>query len=52
MWGVRMSVSALVAPVWGLVGVWCAMAGELCLRGILFAWRLLRGRWLDRAMIV
>lgn len=51
MWGVRMSISALVAPVWGLVGVWTVMAGELCLRGSLFLWRLLRGRWLDHEII-
>ncbi len=51
MWGVRMSLSALVAPVWGLMGVWSVMAGELCLRGIMFLWRLLRGRWLNRATL-
>lgn len=52
MWGVRMSLSALVAPLWGLVGVWSVMAGELCVRGLLFLWRLLHGRWLDRASLV
>lgn len=52
MWGVRMSLSALAAPMWGLVGVWGVMAVELCVRGSLFLWRLLRGRWLDRAAIV
>lgn len=51
MWGVRISLMTLVAPVWGLVGVWCVMAFELCVRGVLFLVRLLRGRWLERAVI-
>jgi Na+-driven multidrug efflux pump len=41
-----------VAPVWGLTGVWCVMAFELCVRGLLFLWRLLRDRWLERAELV
>ena len=49
MWGVRITLMWLVAPVWGLVGVWCVMAFELCVRGALFLWRLLRDRWLDHA---
>ena len=51
MWGVRITLMSLVAPVWGLVGVWCVMAFELCVRGALFLWRLLRDRWLQRAII-
>ena len=46
MWGVRITASWLLAPLWGLRGVWLAMAGELCLRGILFLVRLFRGNWL------
>lgn len=49
MWGVRITLMVLVAPVWGLAGVWCVMAFELCVRGALFLWRLLRDRWLERA---
>lgn len=30
-----------------LAGVWMAMCGELCVRGVLFLIRLLRGRWLN-----
>lgn len=29
-----------------LTGVWLAMYGELCFRGLLFLIRLLRGKWL------
>ena len=50
MWGVRSPLMALAAPRWGLVGVWCAMAFELCVRGALFLVRLLRDRWLDHAL--
>ena len=38
----------LLAPRIGLAGVWLAMCGELCFRGVLFLIRLLRERWLDR----
>ena len=52
MWGVRITLMWFVAPVWGLTGVWCVMAFELCVRGLLFLWRLLRDRWLERAELV
>ena len=52
MWGVRITLMLVVAPVWGLTGVWCVMAFELWVRGALFLWRLLRDRWLDRAVLV
>ncbi len=47
MWGVRISAAMLLAPRFGLPGVWAAMCGELCVRGILFLVRLLRGKWLQ-----
>ena len=46
MWCVRLSLAALLAPTYGLRGVWTAMALELTFRGILFLVRLFRGRWL------
>ena len=52
MWGVRITAAALLAPRIGLVGVWIAMCVELCVRGLLFLIRLLRGRWLDRGFSV
>lgn len=51
-WGVRIPLLAYVAPRYGLVGAWCVMAFELCVRGTLFLVRLLRGKWLDHAMTV
>ena len=47
MWGVRITLSLLLASRLGLVGVWLAMAAELCARGLIFMVRLYRGRWLD-----
>ncbi len=46
MWGVRLTAAYFLAPVFGLHGVWLAMCGELCFRGILFLIRLFRGKWL------
>ncbi|MDD3218136.1 MAG: MATE family efflux transporter [Lachnospiraceae bacterium] len=46
MWGVRISLSCILAPRFGLVGVWIAMCAELCVRGVLFLIRLFREKWL------
>ena len=51
MWGVRITASVLLAPRFGLVGVWTAMCVELCVRGILFLIRLMRGKWLEREVL-
>lgn len=51
MWLVRIVSAAILAPVLGLQGVWIAMCGELCVRGILFFIRLLRGKWLKIKVI-
>ena len=51
-WGVRIPALRVVAPRYGLVGCWVVMALELCLRGSLFLARLLRDRWLDKALEV
>lgn len=46
-WGVRITLSFLLAGSLGLNGVWLAMAAELCVRGLIFMVRLYRGRWLN-----
>ena len=51
MWGVRITASLILAPHFGLVGVWIAMCGELTFRGILFLIRLLREKWLNYSVI-
>jgi len=45
MWAVRLSLAALLAPRFGLPGVWTAMAIELTFRGAIFLIRLFRGNW-------
>ena len=45
MWGIRLSLAALLAPRYGLKGVWIAMAIDLTCRGIIFLLRLVKGNW-------
>jgi len=42
MWGVRLTLAALLATSYGLPGVWTAMAIELTFRGLMFLVRLWR----------
>lgn len=51
MWGVRIVLASILAPVIGLHGVWLAMTIELTVRGILFLVRLMRGKWLNKSLI-
>ncbi|MED9822057.1 MAG: MATE family efflux transporter [Christensenellales bacterium] len=48
MWGVRLPLSALLAPSMGLHGVWIAMALDLTFGGILFLLRLKSRRWMKQ----
>ncbi|MCM1029096.1 MAG: MATE family efflux transporter [Alloprevotella sp.] len=52
IWAVRLSLAAILAPVYGLVGVWIAMCIELCFRGAIFLWRLFSGAWLHKKWAV
>ena len=51
MWGIRLTLATLLAPRFGLVGVWFAMSFELTMRGVLFLVRLAHGRWLDKGAL-
>ena len=51
MWGIRLTLATLLAPRFGLVGVWFAMSFELTMRGVLFLVRLARGKWLDKGAL-
>lgn len=42
MWAVRLTLAAMLAPDYGLAGVWTAMAIELTFRGVIFLIRLAR----------
>lgn len=48
MWGVRLTLAALLATTYGLPGVWTAMAIELTFRGCIFLLRMFRGGWLRK----
>ena len=48
MWGVRLTLAALLATTYGLLGVWTAMAIELSLRGVIFLIRLRHGGWMKK----
>lgn len=48
MWGIRVILAALLAPVYGLHGVWIAMAIELTCRGAFFLARLRGKQWMMR----
>lgn len=50
MWSVRLVAAYFLAPIYGLLGVWIAMALELNVRGIIFVYRLRREKWLHRAL--
>lgn len=46
IWLIRIPLAAVLAPVYGLRGVWMAMCLELTFRGIIFLIRMCRGKWL------
>lgn len=48
MWLMRLTLAAYLAPIYGLRGVWTAMAIELSFRGAIFLVRLFRGKWLNK----
>ncbi len=50
MWLVRLTSAYMMAPHFGLYGVWMAMCGELCFRGLIFGTRLLRRKWLIKVL--
>ena len=51
MWGIRLTLASFFAPRFGLVGVWGSMCCELCIRGLLFLFRLARGKWLEKGAL-
>ena len=47
MWVIRIGLALLLIPGMGLLGYWVAMATELTAKGIIFAVRIRRGRWMN-----
>lgn len=50
MWFVRLTLALVLAPSYGLAGVWTAMCIELCVRGSVFLLRLRYGKWAKGAV--
>ena len=50
IWGIRVTLSLLLASTYGLFGVWLAMAIELGMRGLIFIIVFIRGRWLHKSL--
>lgn len=50
LWCVRIPLSYLLVKPLGLVGIWIAMCTELCFRGLIFLVRMIRGKWLRKAV--
>jgi putative MATE family efflux protein len=49
IWVVRLGLALLLVPLYGIHGMWVAMAVELCVRGILLFSRQLRSKYLHPA---
>lgn len=52
MWVVRLGLALILVPLYGIHGMWIAMAIELCVRGILMLCRLMRSRYMRSTSIV
>lgn len=52
IWGVRITLSLILASSLGLFGVWLAMAIELAVRGLMFMLFFIRGRWVRKGISV
>ncbi|NLL91057.1 MAG: MATE family efflux transporter [Ruminococcaceae bacterium] len=46
IWGVRLTLAMILVPIYGIHGMWVAMAVELCVRGLLLLTRLIRSKYL------
>jgi len=46
MWVIRLGLALFLIPRYGLAGYWVAMAVELSVKGVIFAVRIARGRWM------
>ncbi len=52
IWGIRLTLAAILAPTMGLRGVWLAMCIELTFRGAIFLVRLWGMKWVRRPRLV
>ena len=52
MWAIRLGLALFLIPRYGLEGYWFAMAVELSVKGLIFAVRIARGRWMRTRLTV
>ena len=52
MWVIRLGLALVLIPRYGLAGYWVAMAVELSVKGVVFAVRIARGRWMRTRLTV
>lgn len=46
LWFVRICLAFILTPKYGLEGYWIAMCIELNVRGLIFLYRLMKGKWM------
>ena len=46
IWVVRLGLALILVPLYGIHGMWIAMAVELCVRGLLLFFRQIRSKYL------
>ncbi|MEG1427995.1 MAG: MATE family efflux transporter, partial [Oscillospiraceae bacterium] len=53
MWVFRIGFSYILAVMlnFGVVGIWVAMCIDWLFRSILFIWRFLKGKWIQKGLI-
>lgn len=49
IWVVRLGLALILVPLYGIHGMWIAMAVELCVRGLLLLYRQIRSKYLHPA---
>lgn len=51
MWVIRIGLALFLIPRYGLVGYWIAMAVELSVKGLIFAFRIKGERWMKHKIL-
>ncbi len=49
VWVIRLGLAMVLVPIFGIHGMWMAMATELCMRGLLLLYRLFHSKYLKTA---
>lgn len=52
MWVVRIGLALVLTPTMGLMGYWIAMCVDLNVRGIVFLYRIMGRKWMDKKLAI